>query len=147
MKPLSNICFRLQAERKPYFYTLSSLDNAVTENHYSLSAAWSDPDKWNGRTAFDIDHFNDKNSISTFSAWVMSPPFKVSIFEFHIGYGFNYSNSNRKSFCCYKDIIGILSTIFIIILRSQEFITLILHLLINYSFCYCINYYTSVEIA
>jgi tetratricopeptide (TPR) repeat protein len=95
---IKHFIFSLQAERKPYFYTLSSLNTTVTDNHYSVSVAWNDPEGWNARTAYDIDNFNDNNSIATFSAWVMSPPLKVSIFEFHAGYGFNYSNTQQNRY-------------------------------------------------
>jgi Flp pilus assembly protein TadD len=105
---INHLIFSIQAERKPYFYTVSSINNVVTDNHYSVSAAWSDPDKWSGKTAFDLDHFNDKNTISTFSAWVITPPYKVSIFEFHIGYGCNFSTSKENRFVAEKTLSEIL---------------------------------------
>jgi len=107
---LRHLIFSVQAERKPYFYTLSSLDDVVADNHYSVSATWSDPNKWNLRTAFDLDHFNDDNSISTFSAWCMTPPLKVSIFELHAGYGFNFSTSTENRFAAVKTLSEIIDS-------------------------------------
>ena len=107
---INHLIFSVQAERKPYFYTLSSLNNVVTDNHYSISASWSNPDKWNGKTAFDLDHFNDKNSISTFSAWCMSPPLKASIAEFRVGYGFNNSTSKENRFVAIKTLSEIIDS-------------------------------------
>ena len=106
---IKHLIFSVEAERKPYFYTLSSLENVVTDNQYSVSAAWNESDKWNLKTALTCDYFNDKNSISTFSAWCITPPLKINIYEFHLGYSFNYGTSKENRFVADKTLSEILA--------------------------------------
>jgi tetratricopeptide (TPR) repeat protein len=39
---IRHLTLSLQAERNPYFYTLSSIDSAVIDNHGSLKVGWND---------------------------------------------------------------------------------------------------------
>ena len=88
-----------QAERKPYFYTGSSIDTVINENHLAAAISWDNFNSWNGQASFNLDYFlADKNKIYSFAAWGFAPPIKASVFDFRLGYGFNYSTADENRF-------------------------------------------------
>lgn len=90
-------------QRNPYYFTLGSLDTALVENHFSASVEWNDPDKWNGKLNFEHGIFSlDQNSVSAFSGYVIAPKAKLGKFDFHFGYGYNFSNAEVNHFAPVK---------------------------------------------
>lgn len=88
-----------QAERKPYFATGSSIDTVINEYHVAETIRWDNFNSWNGEISYNWDYFlTDFNSIYSFAAWGLAPPFKASVFDFRLGYGFSYSTSNKNNF-------------------------------------------------
>jgi tetratricopeptide (TPR) repeat protein len=88
-----------KAEHKAYLYALANLTDPVMYLHYQFAVAWTDKNSWQGQAAFDADQFyNDKNVVYTGSAWFLTPPLKASVFEFRIGYGYNFSTSQSNRF-------------------------------------------------
>ena len=87
-----------QAERKPYYYTLGSLDTVIMVNRFSAYAEWNDLNNWNGHIAFEFNQFPDKNYTIGGNGWVFTPPLKVSVLEFRIGYAYSYSTSKSNRF-------------------------------------------------
>ncbi|NQV01016.1 MAG: hypothetical protein HQ542_00075, partial [Bacteroidia bacterium] len=89
----------LQTERKPYFSTESSIDTVILEYHVAETISWDNFDSWNGQISYNWDYFlTDYNSIYSFAAWGLTPPLKVSVFDFRLGYGFSYTTSNKNNF-------------------------------------------------
>ncbi len=83
-----------KVEHKAYLYALANLTDPIMYLHYEAAVAWTDKNSWQGRAAFDADQFySDKNAVYTGSAWILTPPLKASVFEFRIGYGYNFSTS------------------------------------------------------
>jgi len=100
----------LQVDRNPYFYTLSSLDSSVIQNHASLSIAWKDSKTWTGALTIEGNSYPvDKNYTYGFNFWGFAPPLKVSVFAFRLGYGFNYSTSKEDHFVSEKTLAEILT--------------------------------------
>lgn len=98
----------LQAGQIPYFYTLSSIDTTVIDNHGSLKLGWNDLQSWNGEASFDIHQYPvDKNALFGFSAWVFAPPVKFSVIELRLGYAFNYSTTQKNHFVPEKSLADI----------------------------------------
>ena len=95
---LKHLVLQAQAERKPYYYTVSSLDTVIMVNRFSAYAEWNDLNNWNGRVAFEFNQFRDKNYVIGGGAWVFTPLLKVSVFEFRIGYAYSYSTSKSNRF-------------------------------------------------
>ncbi len=87
-----------QAERKPYYYTLGSLDTVIVVNRFSAYAEWNDLNSWNGHIAFELNQFPDKNYTIGGNGWVFTPPLKVSVLEFRVGYAYSYSTSKSNGF-------------------------------------------------
>ena len=106
---LKHLVLQAQAERKPYYYTVSSLDTVIMVNRVSAYAEWNDLNSWNGRLAFEYNGFADKNYILGGSAWVFTPPLKVSVFEFRVGYAYSFSTSKNNKFVPEKTLSQILN--------------------------------------
>ena len=106
---LRHMVISVQAGRIPYFYTLSSIDTMVIDNHGSFKLGWNDLKSWNGEASFDIHQYPvDNNYLFGFSAWVFAPPVKFSFFELRFGYGFNYSTTQKNHFVPEKSLVEIL---------------------------------------
>jgi tetratricopeptide (TPR) repeat protein len=97
-------------ERKPYIWTLSSLKIPLFENHLTLAASLNDPDHWNGRLSFEGSTFSsDDNSIIAFCGWIFAPAVKTGRFDFHFGYGYNYSTAKESRFTNEEPLSAIIS--------------------------------------
>jgi Tfp pilus assembly protein PilF len=111
---LDKIFFRhllisIQAERIPYFYTLSSIDTVVIDHHGSVTIGWNDLKSWNGEASLDIHQYPlDHNYLYSFSSWIFAPPVKFSFVELRFGYGYNYSTSQKNHFVSVKSLPEIL---------------------------------------
>jgi tetratricopeptide (TPR) repeat protein len=107
---LRHLTLSLQAERTPYFYTLASIDTAVIDNHGSLKVGWNDLKSWNGQASFDLHQYPmDNNCLFGFSAWAFAPPVRFSVFELRLGYGYNYSTTQKNHFISEKSLAEILT--------------------------------------
>lgn len=85
-------------ERKPYFNTIASQRNNISETHLACSIGWNDQQSWNGSIGIDANTFPDNNKVSSLFGWFFSPPFKFSSIEMRAGYGFNFSNSEKSRY-------------------------------------------------
>jgi tetratricopeptide (TPR) repeat protein len=100
----------LHAGRDPYFYTLSSIDKRILDNHGSLKLGWNDLTSWNGQASLDIHQFPlDNNYLTGISFWGFAPPIKFSVFELRFGYAFSYSTSQKFHFVSEKSFSEILT--------------------------------------
>lgn len=85
-------------ERKPYFNTIASQRNNISETHLAWSIGWNDQQSWNGSIGIDANTFPDNNKVSSLYGWFFSPPLKFSALEMRAGYGFNFSNSEKSRY-------------------------------------------------
>ncbi|MHC1706498.1 MAG: tetratricopeptide repeat protein [Bacteroidales bacterium] len=86
-------------ERKPYYLTLYSANTPLPENHAYFSASIGKDEKWGIKAGVDHSSFStDNNGILTLYSWIISPALKAGVFGFRMGYGFNYSNSDKSTF-------------------------------------------------
>lgn len=98
------------AGRNPYFYTLSSIDKRIVDNHGSLKLGWNDLNSWNGEASYDVHQFPlDNNYLNGFSAWGFAPPIKFSVVELRFGYSYNYSTSQKNHFAPEQSLSDILA--------------------------------------
>ena len=106
---LKHLVLQAEAERKPYYYTVSSIDTLVMVNRFSAYAEWNDLNNWNGRVSFEYNQFNDKNYTIGGNGWVFTPPLKVSVFEARIGYAYSFNTSKNNRFAPEKTLTQILN--------------------------------------
>jgi tetratricopeptide (TPR) repeat protein len=105
-----HLVLSVQAAHQPYLNTRSNMDNPIMQLHYSFATEWNDPKSWQGRASFDVNHFyTEGNFIYTASAWVMTPPLVLSVFDFRAGYGYNYSTSKESRFVSTKSVSEIVA--------------------------------------
>jgi tetratricopeptide (TPR) repeat protein len=106
---LKHFYVSLMAERKPYLYTLSSLQNTIMHNRYTVAFHYEKADSWNGMIAYNILEFPDNNSIQSFSSWLLTPPLKFLKLELSIGYANNFADSKINHFTSTKTISEIIA--------------------------------------
>lgn|GEM_PF-989291 len=87
-----------QAAHKPYLYTITSLDTAVSYNRFALTAGWQDKNGPDGRLAAEINTFAGGNFVYTLYGWLYASPLKFSIFTLRLGYSYSYSDAHKNSF-------------------------------------------------
>ena len=97
-------------DRKPYFYTISSLQQNVTENTYSIALVLNKPGSWMGWAGYSQQQFMDNNAVQSYGAWLLSPPLKLSELSFYVGYAVNYTNANTDYFTATSTVSQVLLT-------------------------------------
>ncbi len=92
-----SVTFDVQAEHKPYFNTLRSLDTIVTVNHFSSSLELNSETGAIGKIAFEDNHFADGNDVYSIYGYLLSKSIKFLGSKLRIGYSlaFNDSKDNR----------------------------------------------------
>ncbi|HWB64564.1 MAG TPA: tetratricopeptide repeat protein, partial [Chitinophagales bacterium] len=106
---IKHLVVEVQAEEKPYFYTISSIDSVVNAGHFVFSLGWNDKSTWNGKASFDFNYFNDKNYAYSAYAWLFAPPIKFWKAELRFGYSYNFSNANTSHFVSSETLAQIIS--------------------------------------
>ncbi len=104
-----HLVLQAQAERKPYYYTISSLDTVIMVTRASAYAEWNDQNSFNGHIGFEYNGFVNKNYVIGGGGWIFSPPLKVSVLEFRIGYAYSYSTAKQNKFVPEKTLAEILN--------------------------------------
>ncbi len=99
----------LMAERKPYLYTLSSLQNTIMHNRYTAAIHYQKAGGWNGKIAYNIQEFPDHNTVQSLSSWLLTPPLKFFNLELSIGYANNFADSKINHFTSTKTISEIIA--------------------------------------
>jgi len=109
-KSFRHLVFRIQAERKPYFSTGSSIDTVVNEYNANAEIGWDDYNSWNGKLSISLDHFiADGNTLYSIGGWGVTPPLKTWVFDFRLGYGISYSTSRENRYVAKENLNDILS--------------------------------------
>jgi hypothetical protein len=106
-----NLEIRIDADRSPYFFTASSIDSSVIDNHGALTLAWNDQNSWTGAVVAELHQYPiDNNTIGSVNAWLMAPPIRFSVFDVRLGAGYGYSSSQKNNFVAEKSLDEIVST-------------------------------------
>lgn len=106
---LKHLILQAQAERKPYYYTASSLDTVVMVTRAAAYIEWNDMSSWNGRLTFEYNGFADKNYTLGGAGWIFTPPLKLSIFEGRVGYAYSFNTAKDNKFIPSKTLSEILT--------------------------------------
>jgi hypothetical protein len=97
-KLLKYISSTASVSRNQYLYTLSSLQQTIIYENYSVALIYDEPGSWNGNAGFTHQNFADNNYIQSAYAWLLLPAIEFSIFKFKFGYAYNFSNSKENRF-------------------------------------------------
>lgn len=96
-----------QASLQPYLVTLSSISETIVPYHFALGAGWNNLNSWNGKLAWSMDTFKDKNYIYNVSAWIFAPPLRLASLQFRIGYAYGYSTSKENRYVAKQSVTEI----------------------------------------
>ena len=98
------------AARQPYLSTISSIDEMLVPYHYELNFAWDDQSTWNGKLVSSCDQFTAyKNYVYNVGAWVLTPPAKISMLQFRIGYAYGYASSDENKYAAKETLAKIIA--------------------------------------
>ncbi len=86
------------AEYKPYLYTYSSIDTALTTGHFVSTIGWTDQNFINGKLRFDLNCFAGSNYVYTLYGYVFAPPIRFSFVRLSFGYGYSFSDSKKNDY-------------------------------------------------
>jgi len=100
------IAFRLPAHiklgarafRSPYFATEASLSQAVMTNTGIAYAHLDDPRGWLGETAFQLQHYQDSNNLTSAYVWLLAPVVHSPALSVRAGYSGSLQNSSESRF-------------------------------------------------
>ena len=87
-----------QAERKPYLSMLGSLDTSIATTNITTSAKWEHGRSFMGQVAYSASLFDDRNVITTKSAWFVTSELNAWKFGFRAGYGYSFTTSKNDMF-------------------------------------------------
>jgi hypothetical protein len=86
------------AEYKPYLYTYTSIDTALSDAHIVSTVGWSDQNFINGKLGFDMNVLPGSERIYSLYGYVYSPPIRFSFVRLSFGYGYSYSTSKVNDY-------------------------------------------------
>lgn len=97
-KIVKNTTFKLGLNKKPYVGTLASTTFNLTQNNFFSEIDYENNKLLSFHTGFNNQFFSDKNTIKSFSSWILTKPYQLSNLKVQLGYGFNYSDSNINTY-------------------------------------------------
>ena len=86
------------AERVPYLFTTSSLEEAVMVQSVGGSLEMTNAHGWYGKAGYRRQYFPDANAAGSAYSWLLAPLHRSLSLELHVGYGFNYQNARENRF-------------------------------------------------
>ncbi len=101
--------WELLAEQKPYTYTITSLDTALSFRRIAAHAGWSDKNGPEGKIAAELNALPG-NIVYSVYGWIYAPPVKFSIFTLRLGYSYSYSDSRENSFMSRRPLSEVIAT-------------------------------------
>ena len=105
-----HLTFDLQAEHKPYFNTLRSLDTIIMVNHFISSLEWSNENAAEGKIAFEDNHFADGNDVYSIYGYLFSKPILFSGTRLRLGYAFAFNDSRKNKFIPQESLLQIIAS-------------------------------------
>ncbi|TXE05153.1 tetratricopeptide repeat protein [Algoriphagus aquimarinus] len=94
----SGFTLNLAADKESYFYTLSSLDQAITPTTLKASFGRESGGDFLGRIWFQNSSFQDNNWVKSFGAWVLYPVLKLPLIRIELGYTYTHGDSKEVRF-------------------------------------------------
>jgi len=108
----NTLTFSAIAERKPYISMLSSLDTSIATSDFTAQLKWQSKKGILAQAAHTYSEFDDKNNITTSSAWIVSPVLQLGKIGLRAGYGYSYTNSKTDMFTPVKSASELFSQIY-----------------------------------
>jgi len=94
----NKISINITGKSRPYFYTLSSMEQRVSYNALNASVLLTDPNGINLMIFGGKQFFMDNNEISNAFLWILSPDFGWNMLKFNLGYGYSHSDAILNNF-------------------------------------------------
>jgi hypothetical protein len=94
----NNFSADVGTEKKPYQYTIASVENPFLYQVSEAGLNFNKNNRWLGRAAFQSQHFEDGNTVSTFYGWLLAPLVEKNGFSLKAGYSFSYADSDNNTF-------------------------------------------------
>ena len=95
---LAHFSMEVGLEKRPYLFTLQSIQQPLTERFAQLAFHYNRSDKWLGKAAFERQIFPDKNAVQTAYAWLLAPIFNRERIKLQAGYAYTYANAGENRF-------------------------------------------------
>lgn len=95
---LQHVALGIDAERKPYFYSLASTQTAIFYNSFAASLSFNDFKMWSGKVQWQQQQFDDDNSITNLSGWLLSPALKWKWLRVKAGYSYQSANATTNHY-------------------------------------------------
>lgn len=97
-KIIGDWLLNLSADQEAYFYTKASIVQKVLPQTIKAEVGKDTGQKLTGKVSYQRSVFEDSNWVDTFSAWMLYPILKNSIFRLDLGYAFTLANSQSVRF-------------------------------------------------
>jgi hypothetical protein len=97
-KIANNFLLQASFERRPYQYTISSLNNEVMENVSAITLDYDRKDQWMGKAGYESLKYKDNNKITNAYLWIMGTVFSGHGFTISAGYAFQYADALQNNF-------------------------------------------------
>jgi len=94
----SHFSLEINVERKNYFNSLASIQIPVFYNIFSAAIATLDFKKISGKVMYEQQKFNDDNTITNYSGWVLSPSLKLKWLKVKVGYSFQNAHAQKDHY-------------------------------------------------
>lgn len=109
-KILPSLKLELLAARRPYQHTLASVRTSFLHHHYRTGLELDIAGHWLGSAAFELNTFEDGNSVSTAYMWLLAPVLKRTAILLRAGYSYSYSTSSQSNFLALQSLEEIIAT-------------------------------------
>jgi hypothetical protein len=86
------------SEKKPYQYTLASINNPFLFQLAEIGLNLDYKNRWLGKAAYQNQHFDDGNNSHTSYAWLLAPIIHKTNFSLKIGYSFSYADADSNRY-------------------------------------------------
>ncbi len=96
------------AAQKPYLHTLTSLDTSIFFQQVAGEIEWSEPHGFWAKAGAQADVFEDKNQVTTYWGWAMTPALKIWRFRARAGYAYSFSDAVESRFASEKTLAQLL---------------------------------------
>lgn len=98
----------LAVDRKPYFFTVSSTQQAVVPTTLIAAIAVDNFKQFSSNIQYQQQLF-DGNTIKSFSAWVLSPALKLNKFSIKAGYAYQQADADINNYTTNKSIDSLIA--------------------------------------
>jgi hypothetical protein len=94
----ANFSLELGVDRRPYLFTLQSVNEPFSETFAQAALRFDRSGKWMGKAAWERQGFDDGNVVETSYAWMLAPLLNRWGLTLLAGYSFSYADSRENQF-------------------------------------------------